>query len=262
MRFVLALGVTLLMSHSNMMAQEYQLGKPIIQVKEGELFKKKALVTVDFRLADTELRYTTDGSEPTANSSLYKKSIRVKKSSTLKVKAFKDGFISSETVVTKLVQLGAKVEQAMIRPEPSKSYAGNGAATLTDQKAGSLNFRDGNWLGYNKGPVVIILDLGKNKDMNEVIVSTLNSAGAWIMPPTSIVVRRSLDGAHFRVDKEMDIPVFQQNDPSGKTYYNIKLSGFKSRFIELTINPLSTLPDWHPGKGNAAWVFLDEIIIN
>ena len=262
MRFIFALGLILLMSHSNMMAQEYQLSKPIIQVKKGELFKKKALVSVDFRLADTELRYTTDGSEPRATSSLYKKSIRIKSSSTFKVKAFKNGFIPSETVTTKLVQLGAKIENAMIRPEPSKSYAGNGAATLTDQKAGSLNFRDGNWLGYNKGPIVITLDLGKNKTVNEVIISTLTSAGAWIMPPTSIVVRRSLDGAHFRVDKEIDIPVFQQNDPSGKVYYNISPSGFKSRYIELTINSLSTLPDWHPGKGNAAWVFLDEIIIN
>lgn len=262
MRFILATALMLILSNYTSIAQEYQLGKPIIEVKKGEFFKKKAWVTIDFRLAGTELRFTRDGSEPTATSSLYKKPIPIKNSSTLKVKAFKDGFLPSETVTTKLIQLGAHIENVMIRPEASKMYAGNGAATLTDQQAGSLNFRDGNWLGYNKGPITIILDLGKIKTVNEVIVSTLTSAGSWVMPPTSIVVRRSLDGAHFRVDKEMEIPVFRQNDPSGKVYYNIILSGFKSRYIELTINPLTTLPDWHPGKGNAAWIFLDEIIIN
>lgn len=262
MRFVLVMLLVLLMNNSALIAQEYQLGKPIIHVKGGEFFKKKALVIFDFRLAETALRFTTDGSEPTTTSSLYKKSIPIKNSSILKVKAFKNGFLPSETVTTKLIQLGERVEKAMIRPEASKAYPGNGAATLIDQQAGSLNFRDGNWLGYNQGPIIITLDLGEIKTVNEVIVSALTSAGSWIMPPTSIVIRGSFDGAHFMIDKEMNIPLLQQNDPSGKAYYNLALSGVKYRYIELLINPLSNLPDWHPGKGNAAWVFLDEIIIH
>lgn len=262
MRRRLLIPLLLLAICSGLAAQEYQLSKPIIRIAEGPFFKKQAIVTTDFRLEGAQLYYTLDDSEPTKNSKRYKKAIKVKTSSTFKVKAFKDGFQPSETVSTKLIQLGEGIEKALIRPAPSATYAGNGASTLTDQQAGSLNFRDGNWLGYNQGPIFITLDLGKNKSVNEVIVSTLTSAAAWIMPPTAIEVRGSLDGVHFTIDMEIDIPDFQQHDPSGKVYYNLALSGAKYRSIEIAIYPLTKLPNWHPGKGNAAWVFLDEIIIN
>ncbi|MBO3699542.1 chitobiase/beta-hexosaminidase C-terminal domain-containing protein [Roseivirga sp. E12] len=243
-------------------AQEYQLAKPLIKVEGGPFFEKQAMVVADFRLEGAKLFYTLDSSEPSEKSKRYRKAIKIKTGSTFKVKAFKEGFIPSETVTTELVQLREKVVSATVSPEPSKTYAGDGAKTLADRQGGSLNFRDGNWLGYNEGPITITLDLGEVKPVNEVIISTLTSSGSWIMPPTSISVRGSFDGIHFIGKQELDIPRLKQEDPSGKAYYKLSLSEAKYRFIELVISPLDKLPSWHPGKGNAAWVFLDEIIIN
>lgn len=253
--------ILLLAIGGHLTAQEYQLSKPLVKMDAGGFFEKKARVTFDFRLEGVSLYYTLDGTEPTEESHRYKKKLTIRKSSTLKVKAFKDGFLPSETVTTKLLQLGEKIEDALIRPEPNKAYSGNGAATLTDQQAGSLNFKDGNWLGYNKGPIIVTLDLGHFKPVNEIVISTLTSAGSWIMSPTSIVAYGSLDGAHFIKKHELSIPLQKQNAPSGKVYYSLPLLGLKYRAVQLVITPLGSLPDWHPGKGNAGWLFLDEIII-
>ncbi|MNY68403.1 hypothetical protein D3C86_2061590 [compost metagenome] len=32
--------------------------------------------------------------------------------------------------------------------------------------------------------------------------------------------------------------------------------------IKLVAKPLSKLPAWHPGKGEKAWVFVDEVFVN
>lgn len=262
MRFVLTIVVALAIGNTALIGQEYQLGKPIIQVKNGPFLKKKALVTIDFRLADSELRFTTDGTEPTTNSSLYKKPIAIKHSSTLKVKAFKSGFLPSELVATQFVKLGQKVKSIKVSPEPSKSYPGNGGSTLIDRSAGSLNFRDGNWLGYNTSPITVTIDLGKEKLIKEILVSTLTSSGSWIMPPTSIQSMFSADGVDFSYSKTLTIDPLKAHASGGKVYYSIKNESGKTRFVKLIIQSLEKLPDWHAGKGNAGWLFLDEIIVN
>lgn len=253
--------IFMLICGSVLSGQEYQLSKPLVKVDGGGFFEKKARIIFDFRLEGASLYYTVDGTEPTEASKRYKKDLTVKKSGIIKVKAFKSGFLPSETITTAVHKLGEKVKSIEISPDPAKAYAGDGGRTLIDQQAGSLNFRDGNWLGYNKGPITITIDLGKAKKTDEILLSTLTSAGAWIMPPASIKGMFSVDGQEFTDGPVLDVTAQKQTDPSGKVYYSISTSGEKCRFIRLVVQPLEKLPEWHPGKGNAGWVFLDEIII-
>lgn len=243
-------------------AQKYQLSKPLIDIRGDALFEKKATIFLDFRLESAEIRFTLDGSEPSASSMLYKRPIKIKKTSQLKVKAFKPGFLASETVHTDLIKLGHKIESLEITPDPSKSYPGNGGATLIDRASGSLNFRDGNWLGYNSGPITVTIDLGKSITVGEVTLSTLTSSGSWIMPPSKIESFYSQDGKNFEAGQHQTITPLDQHISAGKAYYSLKTKRDKVRFVKLVIHPLTELPDWHPGRGNAAWVFLDEVIIN
>lgn len=258
--FALAILSTLLISFSGI-AQEYQLGKPVVHVKGGQLFERSTQVSIDFRLANSVVRYTTDGTEPSSISRRYQKSIRVNKTGLLKVKAFKEGYTPSETVAVQFVKLGHKIKSIEVQPTPSKSYPGEGRVTLIDREAGSQNFRDGKWLGYNKGPVVIIVDLGKNRVVNEILLSTLTSPGSWIMPPTSIRSQLSVDGIRFEERQTLKIKPLSENASGERAAYTLNNFKGRARYIKLTIHSLESLPEWHPGKGNSAWLFLDEIIV-
>ncbi len=35
----------------------------------------------------------------------------------------------------------------------------------------------------------------------------------------------------------------------------------KARFIKIAAKNIGVCPKWHPGSGNKAWIFIDEITI-
>ena len=242
-------------------AQEYQLSKPIVNLVDNGFFQDQTEVKVSFSLEGAIIRYTLDDTDPTGSSKRYKKPIKFKQSGILKVRAFKKGFIPSEMVFHQIVKVEDRIQRLEISPSSNGSYAGDGAKTLTDLKAGSLNFRDGNWLGYNEGPITINIDLGKVDQINNITLSTLMSTGSWIFPPESMEVYLSEDGdTYVKFASVMPLPL-QEMESTRKVFHAIGTGLKETRFIRMIIHPLPELPDWHPGKGKPGWVFIDEVIV-
>ena len=75
-------------------------------------FSNTIKITLESPMPAAKLRYTLDGTEPTAASALYTNSFLIKETSTLKVKSFKDGCIPSDMITSmyELVKLGKGVE--------------------------------------------------------------------------------------------------------------------------------------------------------
>lgn len=73
------------------------------------LFTDRIDVHLGSATADTRIYYTLDGSEPTEQSALYKGAIPVDKTTTIKAKAFKDGFAPSRT-------LNIEATKAVLKP--------------------------------------------------------------------------------------------------------------------------------------------------
>lgn len=73
------------------------------------LFTDRIDVHLGSATADTRIYYTPDGSEPTEQSALYKGAIPVDKTTTIKAKAFKDGFAPSRT-------LNIEATKAVLKP--------------------------------------------------------------------------------------------------------------------------------------------------
>ncbi|VAX17974.1 beta-galactosidase [hydrothermal vent metagenome] len=75
-------------------------------------FANTISVTLESPMPGAELRYTLDGTEPNAGSALYINPFLIKRTSTLKVKAFKEGCIPSDIITSmyELVKLGEGVE--------------------------------------------------------------------------------------------------------------------------------------------------------
>jgi len=89
----------------------------------------------------------------------------------------------------------------------------------------------------------------------------LYNPGAWIFPPKEITVSESLNGIDF-----VEISRHMLNEPNESAdvvieTFTITLNK-EIKFLKLDIDNMAVIPEWHDGKGNKAWLFMDEIIFN
>lgn len=88
-----------------------QLAAPTINPADGSTFSGSSRrVSIGGAETGAEIRYTLDGSEPTATSKLYTKSFNVFDTTVVKAKAFLSGKRASETVSVRIVRLQTLAE--------------------------------------------------------------------------------------------------------------------------------------------------------
>ena len=250
------LSVLVLLIFSNILLKaQLQLAPPIFSVQRAFIEPNTALF-VDFRYKDAVIRYTTDGTPPHSNSIVYKSPIQIKKATVINAKAFHDDFESSESVTAQFY-LKPLIPLTVSGTPPHPDYSANNFETLTDRKLGDSNFKK-NYLGYNTEQISLDVQIPDNKSFNSLFVSVLVNQGSWIFSPSKIEIISNgevlqsiiFDKASISVSSgNIVIPVSMKNNANLTTPQNFKVN----------IYPVASLPEWHGGAGNRAWVFVDEV---
>jgi sialate O-acetylesterase len=219
------------------------------------------LISMNCILHPFEIRYTTDGNEPNRHSELYKEPFHIKKSAMLRGRAFK-----GETASTLISSLDIKFHLAFGKTPELKypynnNYKASGANALTDGLRGSKNFRDGYWQGYHANDLEATMDLGKEKKINKISTGFLQSLNDWIFFPKSVEFFISDNGKDYSsVGLVTSDESFLQLALEKKDYELI-LKGTKARYIKIKASSVKVCPEGHPGEGEKAWLFADEIVV-
>jgi len=143
---------------------------------------------------------------------------------------------------------------------PSPSYPGNGPATLTDGKRGTLDFHDGRWLGFEGEGFEAVIDLGREVAVSSVACGFLQNQESWIFLPTEVRVALSRDGAAFREAGRTG----RNAAPEPAAAYRpeeIRFAPSPARFVKVSAKNVGTCPSWHAGSGGKCWIFIDEIVV-
>lgn len=105
-------------------AQPLQLSQPKTNIHMAMVSKDNPQnLILDFRMVNTDIRFTQDGAEPTIKSKRYRKPIKVSKPTIIKAKVFHKDFASSETITATFVDRGKDFELQYIRSQ-SQVYWG------------------------------------------------------------------------------------------------------------------------------------------
>ena len=128
---------------------------------------------------NAEIRYTLDGTEPTANSTLYTGAIVLQKSAKIRAAAFRDGKRSSVTSQDIRFNKATACPVELLQPT-HKNYTYKGGATLTDGLLGDKGFGTGRWLGFSGNDLEAVIDLKQNTDVSSVSLNTCVDKGSWI----------------------------------------------------------------------------------
>lgn len=226
----------------------------------NSFFQGRMFLEIKNGLPGNRYYYTEDGSEPDEHAHRYYQPIEVKASTVLKIKAFNDSYLPSPVVTRTYFKSHdlAALEEVSLEEAPSPTYPGQGATTLQDRTLGSNNFGDGSWLGFEGNDCILYFRYNRPVTLSKLTVSCLNAAASWILPAEKIEVYTSADGKRFDFWDEV-FPQVSGND--GTVFTTMELTGRKERFLKVVIKNSAVLPEGHPGAGQPAWLFVDEVVV-
>jgi len=237
-----------------------QLAPPLLKY-QSVFFKKSANVELKFAQQGTQIYYTLNNRTPTVKDKLYRKPIQIKKSfTTLKAMVAGEQFSSSEIITATFIKDGLSIQSVQQTPANEK-FQGNGPNTLIDNEGGLPAIGSGSWFGYQQDSVEINMVMEGKQKLTSVLINCLQDHGSWIFLPEQIRVYQ------FDESKQLFQLVGERMDPlngniSGASCVAIQVSLSKKIItgkIKIVIKGINSLPEWHPGKGQKGWLFIDEI---
>ena len=222
-------------------------------------------LTISMTCADpkAEIHYTTDGSEPTIHSSIYKSSFVILKTCTIKAKAFKKGSVPSFVALRQFNRLNIK-NTTFVNP-PVERYGKDADIALMDGKKGAPGDYYNDWLGFEGVDMDATIELAVPTKINMVKVGLCHEPQSWVVWPKGVWVSFSKDGTEFTDWQMAELPVFDRPDKMkgfGRVEARLRTDGKQWKFIRVKVENQGVLPEWHPYAGQKAWIMVDEVTID
>lgn len=229
----------------------YTLSKEPFVSLDNDAVNKAIAVELSSELYPIEVRYTTNGSAPTADSELYITPILVKDSAILKAQLFRNGKAVGN-VIDRRVDYHKGIGKKVIYNTPfSKYYPAGGETALINGLPGGLSHGDGFWQGFMLPELDIVIDLQEVMPVKNIWVQFMQNSNAWIWFPKTVNFSVSEDGEKYQelVTYTNTVP----KDERGTLFQPFAWQGTQNaRFVRLKTASNGTA---------GGWMFLDEIVV-
>ncbi len=223
-------------------------------------FKGQMEVVISGREKDERVQFTTDGSRPDASSPQFEKPFVIRDTTTVKAIAVGNNGISS--LITSAVYHRIPHDWSIkILSHYSSQYAASGDLALIDGVRGNSNFSTGSWQGYQGQDLVAIIDLGTVQEVSKLGAGFLQDVTSWIWMPRSVEFELSIDGQRFTPAAMITTGVSDRDYGVVVRDFAQTIAPKRARFVRVKAHNYGRIPEWHPGKGGDAWIFIDEIVI-
>ncbi|MFH1296182.1 MAG: family 20 glycosylhydrolase, partial [Bacteroidota bacterium] len=233
----------------------------------------KIMVNLSSEQYGISIRYTINGNDPTSTSSLYTTPFEISANAYIKAGLFVDGKLKERANEMPIIFHHATGKPARclefwsnrnpgemsLRGEERRS---NGITSLTDGIRGTTNHRDGRWQGFLGDDAEVVIDLGEEMPVRSVSTTFLQNSRSWIFAPSIVEFSLSSNGKKWHSIYEKRNPLPEK--PEGaliQPFSNAYPAGSKARYLKVKAFARGNCPDWHEGKGEKCWIFLDEIVV-
>ena len=142
-------------------------------------------------------------------------------------------------------------------------YPAKGNRTLVDGTPGHNDFSY-NWLCFYAVPMVATLDMGRVQSVTSVKMHFLDDPRHWIFYPEKIMVEVSADGKNYH-------SITDVTNAAPEEHYNLSIKEFSAqnssqkaeqvRYIRVTANNLTALPEWRNRDNKKPMIACDEIYV-
>ena len=216
--------------------------------------KNKLRVNFSCIRPDVEIRYTSDGSEPTSASPLYDKPFTVDAATCIKAATFAQGAQMGQTLTLDLGWNLATGKRVITTNE--NSYV------LTNGVRGSLRHTDFEWAGWHDQDASFVLDLGKKSRVSEVTLGCITNSGMAVHKPASIRLLVSNDKKNYRPVGEITYTteeIFKNRTAVEDARFDHL--DVRARYLKFEIKNPGACPAGDIREGQKTWVYFDEVMV-
>lgn len=241
-----------------------KLNPPVLETEERIINGAPLSLKLRHYIKGAVIHYTNDGSNPDSiNSAVFKDSVILDKSAVFKARAFKPGWMGSDSIVATFYKNTYRADSIRsLTPLDSVFKGSIGAKTLINGEKGDGNLRNGKWLGFRHNKMEMLLHYAKPVTVSSVALSSYIDIGNLIIPPLFIEV---WGGASEKNLVRLTRITPEQPDSIRTSYmrgFDCHFKATKVSFLKVIAVPVVKVPGWHPAKGQKGWFFTDEIFVN
>jgi uncharacterized membrane protein len=237
------------------------------QVKNSStIFDKPLALQLRHPIKGVQIRFTTDGTEPdSVNSPVFNNQTVLTDMTTIKAKAYKDGWFGSSMATFDFYKSTYKPDSVDLLLPLNRVHQAEGAKSLFDYKLGTFNANSpawaNNWTGVRNNDMVLVAEFKQPINASSVALRIMVEEATGIFPPGSVEIwgGDSRDKMKLLSTTKPAMPV------KGETHeLKTVTCTFKPQtvtYLKIVAKPC-TIPEWHGGKGKPGLVLVDEMFIN
>ncbi|GAO43406.1 FN3 associated domain-containing protein [Flavihumibacter petaseus] len=238
-----------------------KLNPPVIE-NDKVIFADLDSISMRHFFPGTILRYTLDGSVPDSiTSPVYQHPVVIRTSTPVRVRAFREGWVGSETITRFFYLKGKMPDSTWFRFAPDSGYQGKGTATLFDGEKGGMIYREKQYLGFRNHPLELYMRFNKPVSLNRLELSALVDVPSYIFPATGIELSGRKGSQPYQLLYQTSPRQPQQDSAAYQTIFSCTFPEREVTELRLHVQSTQKLPKWHRGKNEKGWVFVDEIFL-
>ena len=226
---------------------------------DGKTFTSELTISMGHIDSEAVIAFTSNGKEPSLASKHYTEPFSINRTTHLKVRAFKydNGSVTESADFFKI----AGGRTITLENDYNLQYSGGGDNALIDHIRGSNDFRTGAWQGFQGDDLVAVIDLGNQQLVKRLEIGFLQDQNSWIFMPQYVEFLVSSDGEQFESMGRIYSSISEKENGGIVKRFVKKLDNRLVRYVKVIGLNRGYCPDWHIGKGEPAWVFADEIVV-
>jgi predicted alpha-1,2-mannosidase len=218
-------------------------------------------MTVEIRCftPGAEIRYTTDGTRPTEHSTRYDGPVTLREKTTLKAIALRHGMEPSSVESVDYIMMPYRRTIVYDHPYHRAYTAGGDSGLLDGIRGETASFSE--WQGFLGVDLAATIDLGEERRIRRISAGFLQDYGSWIFLPRSVEYAISADGERFTRIGTVTNPIPPERGGSFVREFEKRIRNGKARYVRIVARNIGVNPPGHPGAGEKAFIFADEIVI-
>ena len=146
-----------------------------------------------------------------------------------------------------------------ILSKATSQYTANGKLALIDGIRGDVNWRKGEWHGYQGQNFEAIIDFKSPQQITSLSSTYLQDSKAWILMPSKVEYYASMNNKDFILLKTIDNDIDPKDEKVQLKDFTTEILPTEARYIKVKAYYYGKLPEWHQGAGGEAYIFIDEV---